>query len=158
MKCLRSDDSDLAPPGGLASAGLGEPLRTERAAQVDFLLALARFDDELGWRELGHPTLLAYLSRELRLSNAAAYQRRVACDLLRRYPEIEEPLRDGRLCFTKLIDLARVIADDNVAEVLPRFLGKPDVDRRPRDVRGDHPARLRHGGNWRERGSADVAR
>lgn len=131
MRALRSDDSALASPAPIRgfdpSTRLAELRRAERASQVDFLLALARFDQELGWRELGHPSLLAYLSRELGLSNAAAYQRRVACDLLRRHPELEEPLRDGRLCFTKLIDLARVITDGNVADVLPRFSGRTDT-------------------------------
>jgi hypothetical protein len=131
MRSLPSANSAFASPAAIRgldpSARLAEPLRAERSAQVDFLLSLARFDDALGWRELGHPTLLAYLSRELGLSNAAAYQRRVACDLLRKYPELEQPLRDGRLCFTKLTDLARVITDGNVADVLPRFSGRVDL-------------------------------
>ncbi len=32
-----------------------------------------------------------------------------------------EPLRDGRLCITSVIELARVITPENRADVLPRF-------------------------------------
>jgi hypothetical protein len=32
-----------------------------------------------------------------------------------------EPLRDGRLCLTTVVELARVITPENRAEVLPRF-------------------------------------
>jgi len=40
-----------------------------------------------------------------------------------RFPEIVEPLRDGRLCLTTVIVLARVMTEANRHEVLPRFLG-----------------------------------
>jgi hypothetical protein len=72
-------------------------LRRERHAMADFLLALADFDRERGWIELGHPSLFSFLHRELGLSKGAAYYRKVGADLVRSFPEVVAPLRDGRL-------------------------------------------------------------
>jgi hypothetical protein len=61
------------------------------------------------------------LHRELGLSKSAAHFRKVAAELVGRFPEIVEPLRDGRLCITSVVELAKVISPENRAEVLPRF-------------------------------------
>jgi hypothetical protein len=42
-------------------------------------------------------------------------------ELVRKFPEIVEPLRDGRLCITSIVELARVLSPENRDEVLPRF-------------------------------------
>jgi len=41
-----------------------------------------------------------------------------------RFPEVVEPLRDGRLCMSSVIELARVITEVNRADVLPKFFDK----------------------------------
>jgi hypothetical protein len=96
-------------------------LRHERAAMADFLLALADFDAKRLWLELGYSGLFPFLNRELGLSKAASYFRKTAADLVQRFPEIVEPLRDGRLCMTAVVELAKVITPQNCADVLPRF-------------------------------------
>ena len=50
-----------------------------------------------------------------------AHYRQVATRLVARFPEIVEPLRDGRLCLTTVIVLARVMSEANRHDVLPRF-------------------------------------
>jgi hypothetical protein len=100
---------------------LADLLRRERAAMAEFLLALSDFDQRRCWLELGHPSLFSYLHREMGLSKGAAYYRKVAADLVRRFPEVVDPLRDGRLCLTSVVELAKVINDENRSEVLPRF-------------------------------------
>ncbi len=50
------------------STRLADLLRRERAALAEFLLALADFDRERCWVELGHASLFYYLHRELGLS------------------------------------------------------------------------------------------
>ncbi len=70
---------------------LASLLRREHEAMADFLVALAEFF------------------------------RNTAARLVRRYPEIVEPLRDGRLCLTSLAHLAKVLTAENKAELLPRF-------------------------------------
>jgi 5-methylcytosine-specific restriction endonuclease McrA len=100
-----------------------ELLRAERGALADLLLSLAEFDKLALYRDLGFATLFDYLHRELRLSRGSAHYRQVATRLVVRFPEIVEPLRDGRLCLTTVILLARVMTEENRAEVLPRFFG-----------------------------------
>jgi hypothetical protein len=98
-------------------------LRRERDAMADFLVALSDFDQRRGWEVLGYPNFFAFLTSELGLTPAPTYWRLEAARLLQRFPELIEPLRQGRLCLTTLGELSRVLTEENRAEVLPRFLG-----------------------------------
>jgi hypothetical protein len=100
---------------------LTDLLRCERAALADFLVALAEFDRRRAWGDLGYASLFDFLHRELGLSKGTAFYRKTAAELVQRYPEVVEPLRDGRLCLTSVVELAKVITPDNRTEVLPRF-------------------------------------
>jgi hypothetical protein len=102
---------------------LKQLLRTEQAAMADFLIALADFDRRRGWVALGHANLFAFLLSELGLSPAPTWFRQEAARLLQRFPELERPLREGRLCLTSMGELAKVLTEENQAAVLPRFLG-----------------------------------
>src|SRR5512133_667650 len=103
------------------AARLASLLRDERYAMAEFLVALADFDDRKVWMRLGHASLFSFLHRDLGLSKGASHFRKVAAELIERYPEVVEPLRDGRLCITSVVELAKVITPENRAEVLPRF-------------------------------------
>ena len=98
-------------------------IRHEQGAVVDVLLALAEFDRLKLYRSLGHANLFDYLHRRRKLSRGAAHYRRVAAGLVDRFPEVIEPLRDGRLCFTTVVVVAGVLTKENVQSVLPRFFG-----------------------------------
>jgi hypothetical protein len=98
-------------------------LRREHHALAEFLVALADFDQRRVWVELGHSSLFYFLTRELRLSNAAAQVRKVAAELIQEIPGIVEPLRRGQLCLTSIIEAARVVTPGNWETVLPRFYG-----------------------------------
>ncbi|HEX8909628.1 MAG TPA: hypothetical protein VF805_10520, partial [Anaeromyxobacteraceae bacterium] len=100
---------------------LAELLRREHGALADFLVALAAFDGERRWLELGYTSLFYFLHRELGLSKGAAFYRKTAAELIQRYPEVVEPLRDGRLCLTSVVELAKVITPENRGEVVARF-------------------------------------
>ena len=120
--------ADLLPPADLPHArqlrdDLRRLLSAERVAAADFLLALADFDRRRGWEPLGHAGLFAFLTRELGLSNSAAWYRQSAARLLPRHPAAESALRSGRLCLSVVGELSRVLTPENEAEVLPRFLG-----------------------------------
>jgi len=104
-----------------SSRHLADLLRREHASLADFLVALAAFDRKGGYRSLGFANLFEYLQRELGLSRGAAHYRKVAARLVDRFPEVVEPLRDGRLCLSSVLELARVITESNRHEVLPRF-------------------------------------
>jgi 5-methylcytosine-specific restriction endonuclease McrA len=103
------------------SSRLADLLSREQAAMADFLVALADFDRRRLWEPLGYSSLWHYLHRELGLSKGTAHYRQVAAGLLARFPAVEAPLRDGRLCVTSVVELARVLTAANEAEVLPRF-------------------------------------
>src|SRR6266568_3172685 len=103
------------------SARLADLLHRERAALGEFLVALADFDRKRLWVELGHASLFYFLHRELGLSSGAAFYRKSAAELIQRFPEIVAPLRDGRLCMTSVVELAKVLTPENRDEVLPRF-------------------------------------
>ncbi len=116
-------------------------LRRERLALADFLLSLAEFDRARLWVELGYTSLFYFLHRELGLSKGAAHYRKTAAELVQRFPDIVEPLRDGRLCLTTVVEVANVLTPQNRAEVLPRFFGlskreaqEVAAELRPREV------------------------
>ncbi len=105
------------------SENLADLLRREHDSLAEFLIVLADFDRRRLWVELGYASLFAFLHRELRLSKAAAQYRKVAAELIQEVPSVVEALRDGRLCFTSIIELARVVTAANWETVLPRFYG-----------------------------------
>jgi hypothetical protein len=105
------------------TATLADLLRRERTALGDFLVALADFDAKRRWVELGYTSLFHFLRAELHLSKAAAQYRKVAAELLQRVPAVIEPLRNGRLCFTTIIEAAKVLTPENCEAVLPQFFG-----------------------------------
>ena len=88
---------------------------------ADFLVALADFDRQRLWVELGHASVFYYLHRDLKLSKGAAHYRKVAARLIQEFPEVVAPFREGKLCISSVVELARVITPENSAEVLPRF-------------------------------------
>ena len=95
---------------------------------AEFLLALAEFDEQRGWLELGYSSLFYFLHRELGLSKGAAHYRKTAAGLVRQFPEIVEPLRDGRLCITSVVEVAKVLTAENRHEVLPKFFQRSKRD------------------------------
>ena len=96
-------------------------LSRERDAKADFLVALAEVDRRRAWEELGYSSLFWFLHRCLGLSKGAAYNRKVAVEVIVRHPEVLASLRDGRLCLTTVIELAKVLTTGNVTEILPRY-------------------------------------
>jgi hypothetical protein len=104
-----------------ASRCLRELLRREHGCLADFLLALADFERSGAFRRLGHASLFDYLHRELGLSRAAAHFRKVASRLVAAFPEVGDALRDGRLCLTSVVELSKVVTDENRREVVLRF-------------------------------------
>ena len=103
------------------SLRIAELARRENCALVDLLLALAEFDRLGVWRQLGHASLFDFLHREVGLSRGSAYYRQVASRLVGKFPEIAEPLRDGRLCVSNVPQLAKVMTEENRATVVAKF-------------------------------------
>ena len=100
---------------------LQDLLGRERVAQAEFLLALSDFDRRRLWLDLGYASLFDYLHRELGLSKASTFLRARAASLIQRFPRVLEAMRDGRLCLSTMGELSKVLDEENVEEVLPRF-------------------------------------
>src|SRR5262252_1555515 len=103
-------------------------LGNERNALVEFILRLADFQRLKCWAELGYASLWLFLRKELGLSEAMASYRAAAAELVGRFPQIVDFLRDGRLCVTNLIKLRDVLTEANCEEVLAQVAGKPRRD------------------------------
>jgi hypothetical protein len=96
-------------------------LAREHAALGEFLVELAAFDATRLWLDLGYASLFDFLHRELGLSKASASFRKKAAELIQSFPEVLEPIRDGRLCLSSIFELAKVLTPENRRVVLPRF-------------------------------------
>jgi hypothetical protein len=96
-------------------------LAREHAALGEFLVELAAFDAKRLWLDLGYTSLFDFLHRELGLSKASASFRKKAAELIQSFPEVLEPIRDGRLCLSSVFELAKVLTRENRQHVLPRF-------------------------------------
>ena len=101
-------------------AQLRSLVAAERRELVRFLLLLDAFDREAGYFEFGRPTLWLYLLKDLGLREAVASRRIAAMKLLRQFPQLEEPLGDGRLCITTIGLLAPLMTPASVDEIARR--------------------------------------
>jgi hypothetical protein len=124
---------------------LQDLLRRERLALADFIVALAEFDRQRLWIQLDYTSLFYFLHQELGLSKGAAFYRKAAAELVQRFPEVVEPLRDGRLCLTPAVELSKVLTPENRDEVLPRFfeLSKAEAKQVAVEIRPDEAAPTR---------------
>ncbi|WP_242360935.1 HNH endonuclease [Anaeromyxobacter sp. SG17] len=111
-------------PASLESNALAIRLRElageERNVQVDFLLHLDEFDQRRAFVEAGHASLWSYCLEALHLREGAAGRRIQAMRVLRRFPVLEAPLRDGRLCLSTVALLGQVLTEENVDDLLAR--------------------------------------
>ena len=112
------------------SRRLSELVGDERALQVEFLLHLEEFDRRQAWLEAGYPSLWEFCLRVLHLREGAAARRLRAMRILRRLPELAEPLRDGRICLSTAALLDPVLTEENAAELVARaaFKAKAEVE------------------------------
>src|SRR5262249_47724913 len=106
-------------------AELKDLLSRERVTLVPILEGLAKIEERKLYLDLGYDSMWAFLKRELGQSEAMIHYRLASSRMLRRFPQVAEPLRDGRLCMTVLASLAKVLTEENVDEVIAEAMGKP---------------------------------
>lgn len=123
-----------AHPSSLDTKTLAACLRTsageERDRQVDFLRYLDPFDAREAYREAGYGSLWQYCLRELALREGAAGRRIGAMRVLRDFPRLEAPLRDGRLSLTTVVTLRPVLTAENLDDIVARAAFKTDEETR----------------------------
>jgi 5-methylcytosine-specific restriction endonuclease McrA len=121
-----------ANPSSLDTQALAACLRAsageERDRQVDFLRYLDPFDARQAYREAGYGSLWTFCLRELALREGAAGRRIGAMRVLREFPRLEAPLRDGRLSLTTAVTLRPVLTQENQDEIVARAAYKTDEE------------------------------
>ncbi|ABS27917.1 hypothetical protein Anae109_3738 [Anaeromyxobacter sp. Fw109-5] len=113
---------DPAPPA---------PARACRpGARRQFLLHLEVFDRRRAYVDAGYPSLWAYCLEVLHLREGAAGRRIQAMRVLRRFPSLEDALRDGRLCISTVQLLGQVLTEENLPDLVARaaYRTKAEVD------------------------------
>ncbi|ABS25656.1 HNH endonuclease [Anaeromyxobacter sp. Fw109-5] len=121
-------------PSALDSTLLAQRLRElagqERDVQVEFLLHLEVFDRRRAYVDAGYPSLWAYCLEVLHLREGAAGRRIQAMRVLRRFPSLEDALRDGRLCISTVQLLGQVLTEENLPDLVGRaaYRTKAEVD------------------------------
>jgi 5-methylcytosine-specific restriction endonuclease McrA len=113
---------------------LAEAIRAagaERRATADLVALLAEVDSRRLYLGQGYPSLFAWCTGALRLSEPAAYSRITAARAARRYPMIVAQLADGDVTLTTITLLAAHLTDENHETLLEaaRQKSKRDVER-----------------------------
>src|SRR5512146_2800736 len=123
-----------ANPASLDSTTLAACLRAtageELDRQVDFLRYLDAFDARDAYREAGFGSLWDFCLRELALREGAAGRRIGAMRVLRAFPRLEAPLRDGRLSLTTVVTLRPVLTEESLDELVARAAYRTDEETR----------------------------
>jgi hypothetical protein len=109
---------------------LRELARDKRNVDVDFLLHLDAFDARNAYLDAGYASLWDFCLRELHLREGAAGRRIGAMRVLRRFPALEAPLRDGRLSLCTITMLGPALTAANLEDVVARaaYRTKSEVD------------------------------
>ncbi len=116
----------------------------------DQLLVLVReFDDRLGWAKWGYPNCAEWLSWRCGISLSAAREKVRTAQALRDLPGVALAFREGRLSYTKVRALTRVVPMNDEGALVRYALAStaPAVEERCRQIRNVHPASVRDA--WR---------
>jgi 5-methylcytosine-specific restriction endonuclease McrA len=122
-------------PSSLSDAALlAEAVRAagaERRAAADLVALLAEVDSRRLYLGQGYPSLFAWCTGALRLSEPAAYSRITVARAARRYPMIVAQLADGDMTLTTVTLLAAHLTDENHEGLLEaaRHKSKRDIER-----------------------------
>ena len=116
------------------AALLAEAVRAagdERRATADLVALLAEVDARRLYLGQGYPSLFAWCTGALQLSEPAAYSRITAARAARRHPMILRLLADGDVTLTTVTLLAAHLTDENHEAVVDaaRHKSKRDVER-----------------------------
>lgn len=96
----------------------------ERGGTVELIAALVEIDKRWLHLEEGHPSLYAYCTRQLKLSEHAAYGRITAARVVRRFPRVLGMIERKEFTLTTVVLLAPILKEENAAAVLTEARGK----------------------------------
>ncbi len=99
-------------------------LGREHGELADFVLALAAFDRERQYLDLGYRSAWDFCRRELGLSEKQTWYRIAAAREVAKHPDLAGEIRAGRLCVTTLATLSKVMTEDNSDALVREATGK----------------------------------
>ena len=99
---------------------LGELVSQSRRVEADLVAHMGEVDERRLFVRQAFPSMFAYCTEHLHLSEAEAYRRITVARAARQHPEVLEALRDGRLHLSGLARLVPLLNADNGAALLER--------------------------------------
>jgi len=94
---------------------LGELVSQSRRVEADLVAHIGEVDERRLFARQAFPSMFAYCTESLHLSEAEAYRRITVARAARQHPEILEALRDGGLHLSGLARLVPLLTADNCA-------------------------------------------
>jgi hypothetical protein len=111
---------------------LSELVCRSRRVEADLVAHIGEVDERRLFARQAFPSMFAYCTECLHLSEAEAYRRITVSRAARQHPEVLEALRDGRLHLSGLARLVPLLTADNCAALLERATPDDAADRRAR--------------------------
>jgi len=99
---------------------LGELVSQSRRVEADLVAHIGEVDERRLFARQAFPSMFAYCTECLHLSEAGAYRRITVARAARKHPAILEALRDGRLHLSGLARLVPLLTADNCVALLER--------------------------------------
>jgi hypothetical protein len=141
---------------------LADMLRQSRHVEADLVAHIGEVDRRRLYASTASPSMFAYATEVLRLSDAEAYLRIAAARASREHPILLAMLADGRLHLTAIVKLAPHLTPENRETLLARAVhrGKREIEQLVAELapRPDVPALMRRLPDPGGRGSAPSLR
>jgi hypothetical protein len=99
---------------------LSDLVGQSRRVEADLIAHIAEVDERRLFARQAFPSMFAYCTEALHLSEADAYRRITVARAGRKHPELLEALRDGRVHLSGLALLVSVVTRENCALLLAR--------------------------------------
>ena len=99
---------------------LGELVSQSHRVEADLVAHIGEVDERRLYNRQAFPSMFAYCTEQLRLSEAEAYRRITVARAARKYSAILDRLRDGRLHLSGLARLAPLLTAQNCEALLER--------------------------------------
>ncbi len=97
-----------------------ELVSQSRRVEADLVAHIGEVDERRLFARQAFPSMFAYCTEHLHLSEAEAYRRITVARAARQHPEVLEALRDGRLHLSGLARLVPLLTADNCVALLER--------------------------------------
>ena len=110
----------LAVPDDELLHRLGDLVSQSRRVEADVVAHIGEVDQRRLFARFAVPSMFAYCTERLHLSEAEAYRRITVARAARRYPTVLSALQDGRITLSGLATIVPLLTGDNCEQLLER--------------------------------------